>query len=124
VTVTDGRIVTEAIRAAEECRVSLGLHVGIILLERIKPYEEMAQKISTLLPKYPIRLLFLEEEIRAGGMGMMLSDILVRNHADVMHDKDVVILAPEDDFVIREREESVLDTAGVSAFKIISALKQ
>lgn len=124
VIVTDGRIVTEAIRAAEECRVSLGLHVGIILLERIKPYEEMAQKISTLLPKYPIRLLFLEEEIRAGGMGMMLSDILARNHADLMRDKDVVILAPEDDFVIREREESVFDTAGVSAFKIISALKQ
>ena len=124
VIITDGRIVTEAITAAETCRTSCSLQVGIILLERIKPYEEIAQKVAALLPQRSLRLLFLEEEIRAGGMGMMLSDILVRNHADVMRDKEVVILAPEDDFVVREREESIFFTAGVSAAQIVTALTQ
>ncbi|MBR7098323.1 MAG: 1-deoxy-D-xylulose-5-phosphate synthase, partial [Clostridia bacterium] len=75
--VTDGRIVSEAINAATLWQTANHKRAGIILMERIKPYDIAAGYISKRLPTRPIRILFLEEEVRAGGMGMMLSDLLV-----------------------------------------------
>lgn len=122
--VTDGRIVGEAIHAASLWRDESGKRVGIVLLERIKPYEIAADYIARRLPMHPIRLIFLEEDIRAGGMGVTLYDLLSRRYPEKMANKSVVILAPEDSFVIREKAESIYDTAGVSADYILKALKE
>ena len=49
-----------------------------MLLEKLKPYDEIAQKLLPYMPREGGLLLFLEEEIREGGCGMMLSDALDR----------------------------------------------
>ncbi len=123
VIVTDGRVVTQAIRAAELWQVQQGKTAGIILIERLKPFEDAAQHVAARLPQGPAKLIFLEEEIRAGGMGMLLSDMLARQYPVVIANKDVTILAPEDDFVIRDQNESIYATAGVSYDHILAVLK-
>ena len=120
--VTDGRIVSEAIAAAKRWKEESGKQAGIVLLERIKPFDIAADYIAKRLPSNPIRLVFLEEDIRAGGMGVTLCDLLSRRYPEKMAKKSVVILAPEDSFVIREGVESIYDTAGVSADYIFNAL--
>lgn len=122
--VTDGRIVGEAINAAKLWQTANHKRVGIILMERIKPYDIAAAYIAERLPERPIRILFLEEDVRAGGMGMMLSDLLVRQYPVQMANKSMTILAPEDTFVVRERDESIYTTAGVSAEQILAVLEK
>jgi len=77
--VSHGRIATEAIRAAEILRDNC-VSAGCVLLERLTPYGEIAEGIERLASEHKKlrKLVFLEEEIRAGGMGMMLSDELRR----------------------------------------------
>ena len=124
IVITDGRIVTEAMTAAGAWSRETGKRSGIILLERIKPYHTAAEYVAARLPQKSIPLIFLEEEIRAGGMGMILSDVLSREHASLAENKQMIILAPEDDFVIRERNESIYATAGVSSDRILAVLRQ
>jgi 1-deoxy-D-xylulose-5-phosphate synthase len=121
--VTDGRVISEAIAAADCWQKEKGKRAGIILIERIKPYEIAADYIAHRLPSHASRVIFLEEDIRAGGMGMMLSDILNRRYPEKMENKSVRILAPEDNFVIRENSESIYTTAGVSTDCVLKALE-
>ena len=121
--ITDGRVVGEAVSAADRWFVQEGKRAGIVLLERLKPYESAADEIACLLPERAVRIIFLEEEIRAGGMGMMLTDMLSRRYSERMSNKNIHILAPEDTFVIREKNESIYSTAGVSAERVLEILK-
>ncbi|MBQ7320695.1 MAG: 1-deoxy-D-xylulose-5-phosphate synthase [Clostridia bacterium] len=122
--VTDGRVVSEAMTAAELWEEQSGKRAGIILLEHIKPYEQAADFVAERLPQKPIRLILLEEDIRAGGMGMLLCDQLTRRYPERMANKTVHLLAPEDNFVVRERAESIYTTAGVSSDDILRALSE
>lgn len=124
VIVTDGRVVSEAMTAADSWHEQTGKRAGIVLLERVKPYELAAEHLAARLPQTPAHVIFLEEDIRAGGMGMMLSDVLSRTHPTLMANKRITILAPEDNFVVRERKESIYTTAGVSSEQILSTLMQ
>ena len=122
VIVTDGRVVRDAMIAADRWYEQTGHRAGIVLLERVKPYAHAAEHVAAHLPHSVSHVIFLEEDIRAGGMGMMLADVLVRNYPTLMAKKRVSILAPEDTFVIREQDESIYTTAGVSAEQILTAL--
>lgn len=116
--VTYGRIVLEALKAKEMLQKE-GKRCGIVLLEKLKPYEETAENLLPYMPEDSGLLLFLEEEIRAGGCGMMLTDALGRMGAlDLYKHK---ILAPHDSFVIPNKGETVFDAAGVSAPYIVRA---
>lgn len=90
--VTYGAIAAEALRAkamlAEE-----GISVGVILLEQLKPYGELAERLLSHVAGTP-RLLFLEEGIRDGGAGMLLLDRLRALGLDA----DARILAIDDHF--------------------------
>ncbi|MBQ7336413.1 MAG: 1-deoxy-D-xylulose-5-phosphate synthase [Clostridia bacterium] len=112
VIVTHGRIVAEAMKA-KKILAQKGVRVGILLLEQLKPYEETANMILPLLPENSCQVLFLEEEIRAGGMGMMLSDVLKTKQK--MQNKTVRILALEDHFAIQERDEPIWESVGLDA---------
>ncbi len=72
--VTYGRISEEAIKVADS--LSTKMRVGIILLEVLKPYSNVAEKIRELLGERLKSVLFYEEEIKSGGMGMNLSALL------------------------------------------------
>lgn len=120
VIITHGRITGEALRAAGLAEKE-GLHIGVILCEYIKPYDKLASKIIPLLPEGRVPILFAEEELRAGGFGMMLSDTLCR--MSDLKQRPYDILAVHDSFVIQTRPEPIYKTAGVDAEAMLARIK-
>ena len=119
VIVTHGRITREAL-AAKARLAEEGIFVGILLCEYVKPYERLADEIAARLPA-GAPLLFAEEEVRAGGFGMMLTDALRRNGGLEGH--GYAILATDNGFVTQGRAESILHTAGVDAEAMVTEIK-
>jgi 1-deoxy-D-xylulose-5-phosphate synthase len=118
--VTHGRIALEAMRAADELALE-GVKVGIMLLEKLKPYSESAELVKRNIPDGTKALLFLEEEIRSGGAGMNLCDKLAASleAREINH----AILAVDDSFVaMGEQGKSILQTAGIDACAIKKAI--
>ena len=74
--ITYGKIVSEAVSAFDEINSSIDLGCGIILLEKLKPYDEIAGKISEILSSDIENIVFLEEGIKNGGAGMILREYL------------------------------------------------
>ena len=106
---------------AQKQMMEHGISVGIILLEILKPYEVLANLVSQALPKNDCKLLFLEEEIQSGGMGMNLSSQMMRRHG--LASDSFEILAVDDSFVARrEIGQSVYEAAGVDAKQIEKAI--
>ena len=121
VIITHGRIVTEALSAADELRKE-GTAVGIILLEVLKPYDECAKAILGSLPEGACKILFLEEEIKYGGMGMILSEELSKH--EKIKNKSISIIATDDTFVERHAGCSIYEDAHICAEYIIQAVKK
>lgn len=115
VILTHGRIVTEAI-LAEEHLAEQGVRTGIVYLEQIAPYEEISEALVSKLPKNPCTILFLEEEIRTGGFGMVLSNLL--GQAGALQNKTVRIMALDNAFLTTQPGQTILQTAGLSAAHI------
>ena len=120
VIITHGRITREAL-TAREALAKQGIPVGILLCEYLKPYGRLADEISRKLPA-GIPLLFAEEEIRAGGFGMLLTDAMRRNGSLEGH--PYTILATDDSFVSQDKPESILRTAGVDAEAMAGAIRK
>ena len=120
VIITHGRITREALAARERLSAE-GVCVGVLLCEYLKPYGKLANEIMTRVPA-GVPLLFVEEEIRAGGFGMMLSDALRRNGGLDGH--PYVILATDDSFVSQDKPEPILRTAGVDAEAMVAEIKK
>ncbi len=74
VIVTYGRIVTEAMAACDVRNREKDASCGILLLEKLKPYGEIAEAIAALLPPSVKKVIFLEEGIANGGAGMILRE--------------------------------------------------
>ena len=110
VIVTHGKIVREAIRAVKVLQ-DQGVRAGILLCEYIKPYDKLAARVAELIGNHETPIVFLEEEIRAGGFGMMLSDAMRRQGALA----EYAIMAVDDNFVVQTKNESVYTTAGIDA---------
>ncbi len=119
VIVTHGRIVKEAM-AACECLKAEGKTVEILLLEQLKPYRKIAEELALRLPQTACKIVFLEEEIRAGGMGMMLSDAL--SSFEIMQNKTVRIMAVDDSFAVQTRNEPILKTVGLDCAGIVQTI--
>ena len=117
--VTHGRITREAL-AAKAKLADEGIPVGILLCEYIKPYKKLAGEITQRLPA-GVPLLFAEEELRAGGFGMMLTDALRRNGGLDGH--PYAILATDDSFVTQDKPEPIFRTAGVDAEAMMAAIR-
>lgn len=116
--VTYGRVAANALSVCDRLKEN-GVLCGVVLLEKLKPYSECAENVRDYLPHKGGLVLFLEEEIRAGGMGMMLSDeLLRRGYLDGIRHK---ILALDDNFAIQEKNENIYVTAGVSEDDIFRA---
>lgn len=120
VIITYGRICAEALKAADSLAQD-GICAKIILLERLKPYGETAAEVAKMLPESASAVLFLEEEIKAGGMGMMLSDSLAGY--EIMKNKKVSIMALDDNFGIQDKDEPIYKTVHLSADDIAAEIK-
>ncbi len=119
VIITHGRIAAEAIKAKNALEEQ-GKRIGILLLEQLKPYGETAKQILPLLPQKPCRVVFLEEEIRTGGMGMLLSDALRRH--EIMSNKEVIIMATDESFAVQDKNEPIYKSVGVDWESIVKKL--
>ncbi len=115
VIITHGRIVLEAVKAAE-LLAGQSKRIGILLLEKLTPYAELAEELAAYLPKKPTTVLYLEEEIRTGGMGMLLSDAM--KGLQIMQNKQIECLALEDPFCIPAKGQSCRQAAGLDAESI------
>ena len=114
--VTHGRIAAECIEA-KKILESRGANVGIILCEYISPYSRLADEISAVISGKKIgSVTFVEEEIRSGGFGMLLSDEMMRK--GYLCGTKYTIMAADDPFVKREAGQSYLESAGLCAKNI------
>lgn len=122
VVVCHGRMVQEALAAADRLEEE-GIRLGIILCEYLKPYDSLAAEVATCLPAR-VPVLFAEEEIKAGGFGMMLAEAL-RHTPDwtAAGYRPWDILAVEDSFVIQEKPEPIRHTAGVDSQAIADRVR-
>ena len=116
VIVTHGRITAEALKAKAVLKEQ-GKNIGILLLEQIKPYDKIASEVASLLPTQPCRVLFLEEEIYTGGMGMNLSVALADSNA--MKNKGIAIKALNDGFAIQTENEPIWKSFGLDCDGIV-----
>ncbi len=120
VIVTHGRIVEEALAACDVLATE-GHRVGILLCEYLRPYMLLANEVAALLPP-DAPVLFAEEELRAGGFGMMLSDALT-TCCPAFATRPHRILAVEDSFVSQDAPEPIRHTAGVDAEAMVRVLR-
>ena len=116
--VTHGRIAQEALAAARELDAQ-GVCTRVLLCEYLAPYGELSAELEPLLSG---KLLFLEEEVRAGGFGMNLADTLLRR--GVLTNEDHTIVATEDGFVTPRAGEDIRAAAGVDAAAILRAARK
>ena len=121
VIVTHGRMVNNVIVASDILREQ-GIKVGIILLEALKPYDTTVDHIYKLLPPTAKGILFVEEEIRNGGMGMILCDMI--HHDRRFSNVGTDIIAVEDNFVTDRKEgESIYTSANIDITDICHAVE-
>ena len=113
VILTYGAITAEALRA-RAILAEQGMAVGVVLLERLKPYDSLATLLAPHLTGTP-RILFLEEGIAAGGAGMLLGDALQRAGVSTPYR----VLAIEDHFASPPHPVSLRAYCGISAEDVV-----
>ena len=116
VIVTYGGIASEALRA-EKLFAAKGIKVGTILLEKLKPHADAANRIFAVLPNDCKRIIFLEEGIRNGGAAQCLCDKLT----EIFDVRDITfsIHAIDDAFITGEKGKALRQSAGITAESIV-----
>lgn len=114
--ITHGRITSECL-AAEEILQENGMDAGIILCEYLSPFDSLAQEIVNLIGGKNIKTVtFVEEEIRVGGFGMLLSDELRRNGC--LEGVSYTVMAADDAFISIKEGETYLSASGLDRYGI------
>ena len=111
VIVAHGRIAKEAIKAQKNLEEK-GIKVGIVLLEFLKPYGECADLIAQAIGDNSCPVVTLEEEIKNGGAGMLIADILCKKHG--FERSRITVMAVDDNFGFGKKGESIYETLGLS----------
>jgi 1-deoxy-D-xylulose-5-phosphate synthase len=119
VIVSHGRIAAEAVKAAGMLREK-GIRAGAVLIERLTPYDETAESLAGVLCKAPKKIVFLEEEIRAGGMGMLLSDALRRRGG--FENSELIIIALENPFERQKDNRPAFESYGLNAESVVEKI--
>lgn len=115
--ITDGVIVKEALRAKKMLEGQT--KPGIVLIERLSPYRELAEGLAETV-RSANQIVFLEEEIKAGGMGMLLSEAL--RELGALDGKKYSVMALENAFIRSEKNKTVYESAGLSAEDIVNRI--
>lgn len=118
--ITHGGIAQKAIQAKRILDAE-GIRLGIILAERIMPYNDLIHDILPYIPLKSMPILTLEEEIKAGGFGMMVVDKL--SATDVCSNKSFHIMALEDTMADNYGVD-IYQSMGLDALSIVNKVKQ
>lgn len=121
VIVTYGKITKEALAAADELAKD-NIRTGVILIEYLKPYDKLAREVEKLIPTGTKAIVYLEEEIRNGGAGMLLSDKMSKY--DTMKNIPYAVMATDDDFAYQKAGMTMYESAGVSAKDVADRIKE
>lgn len=114
--ITHGRITSECL-AAEEILQENGIDAGIILCEYLSPFDSLAQEIVNLIGGKNIKTVtFVEEEIRVGGFGMLLSDEL--KWRGCREGVSYTVMAADDAFISIKEGETYLSASGLDRYGI------
>lgn len=112
VIITHGRMALEAL-AAQEMLMQKGIRVGIVLAEVIKPYGKLAELVRDAMGDVSCPVVTLEEEIRAGGFGMLLVDQLKEFPEFAM--RKYAVMAVDNTFGEQKCGENIYKTLGIDA---------
>ncbi len=123
VILTYGKIVKEALSAVKML-AEQGICAGVVLLEQIAPAADIALAAASLIPDSCDCVLYLEEGIRAGGAGMLTFDAMHRFCSDKVKGKALSVLAIDDCYVHSKKNETVYETAGISAKHAAEEIKR
>lgn len=125
VIIVHGRMASTALKVVELLAES-SLSAGVMLLERLTPWDEIAGAILERLPRGAKLIVTLEEEIRPGGMGMSICDALAR--FGLPANTKTQIIAANDPFARSAIGETVYSAQSLDAESvmnnIMSAIKQ
>lgn len=117
----------KAVKEAEKAKKMLGeqgISAGVVLLEQIAPAADIAACAARLIPDGCRCALYLEEGIRAGGAGMLTLDAMRRYSGDKVKDVELLLLAIDDCFVHSKKNETIYETAGISAEHAAEEIKR
>jgi len=114
--ITYGQILGEVMKAEEEL-LRRGIDTGIILVEKIKPYDEPVDLIHKFAASAK-RVIYVEEGIKNGGAAMITENLLLKRGFDFKK-TSYEIMAIDDNFASPEQLCNIYDYAGISAKKIL-----
>ena len=97
-----------------------GITVSVILLEELKPYDQTAVKLASMIPE-GVPIVFVEEGIYDGGASMILSERLSEYYEKTPPTR---ILAIPDHFAAPDRPCDLLAWLGLDAAGISSAVTE
>ena len=116
---TYGRVVREAMAAADDVNRAEPGSCVVVLFEKLKPYGEAARAAEALLPPTVNRVVFVEEGIRNGGAGMILREELsLPAGCRYSH------LAIDDRFDGENVTENMFEDFGIGRKRILTALRR
>lgn len=118
--ITHGQITLEALRA-QEILDREGIRAGVILAERIMPYADLARDVAGAMPESVRRIVTLEEEIKAGGFGMMLRDTL--DAIGAIDGRTARIIAVENSFADKYGED-IYASMGLDGASVAEKIKK
>ncbi|MBR2466502.1 MAG: 1-deoxy-D-xylulose-5-phosphate synthase [Clostridia bacterium] len=113
--ITYGNIV-ERVLGASDILAEEGIESGVVLLERLKPYEPVKERLKSVLSAAE-RVVFVEEGIKNGGAAMIFGE-LVRDTV-----KDYRIAAIDDNFAAPQEKCDLYGFVGLSPEKIAEKMK-
>ena len=121
VIVTYGRITAEALRAVEQS----GERIGLVVLERLRPCTDVADLLATLTKQGTNKLVFCEEGICAGGLGMSLSTMLIeRLEGEALPAIRTVAIDNERVTPDAKVGQSIFDATGIGQKSILRAIRE
>ena len=114
--ITYGTLAKRVLEAKDIAESSMNTYVGVVLLERLKPYDKLAEEIMPYLAGAK-RVVFAEEGIKYGGAAMLLRDALELAGFDFSKCK-YIISAIDDNFASPDKKCDLYDYVGLSADKL------
>ena len=118
--ITYGRITDSALSAADILATS-GRPCGVLLLERLAPYDRLAECVIPLICGAR-HIRFVEEGIKNGGAGMILGSVLTERSALI--GAEYRILAIDGTFVSPTSPTDIYDFAGLSPRRIVASFDE
>ena len=113
--------ITENVISSQKILAKDGVDLGIVLVEKLKPYEESVRNVFEFV-KSAKNILFVEEGIMNGGYSMITANAL-REKYFISDDVNIAIQAIDDNFAAPEEKCDIYSYLGLSAEKIADKIK-